>query len=64
MAASWTNGSAGFLIYVADAARYAGSAALPLLRNVPGVTLDWFRFFFWLAYASSAIYFQYKLAKT
>jgi hypothetical protein len=30
---------------------YAGSAALTLLRNVPGVTLDWFRFFFWLAYA-------------
>jgi hypothetical protein len=34
------------------------------VAQLPAVTLDWFRFFFWLAYASSAIYFQYKRAKT
>ncbi|HUD28252.1 MAG TPA: DUF5690 family protein [Novosphingobium sp.] len=65
--------TAGFLIYVADASGYAGSVALTLLRNVPGVTLDWLHFFIWLAYASagicvammagSALYFGKRLAR-
>jgi len=73
VAASRTAGTAGFLIYVADASGYAGSVALTLLRNVPGVTLDWLHFFIWLAYASSGIcvvmmalsayYFRRKLSQ-
>jgi hypothetical protein len=54
VAASRRAGTAGFLIYVADASGYGGSVALTLLRNVPGVSLDWLHFFIWLAYASSA----------
>lgn len=74
VAASRTAGTAGFLIYVADASGYAGSVALTLLRNVPGVTLDWLHFFIWLAYASaiicivmmagSALYFMRKISSS
>lgn len=55
VAASRRAGTAGFLIYVADASGYAGSVALTLLRNVPGVAVDWLHFFIWLAYASAAL---------
>lgn len=71
VAATRTTGTAGFLIYVADASGYAGSVLLTLLRNMPGVTLDWLHFFIWLAYAgavtclvmgtASAFYFRAKL---
>lgn len=71
VAATHTTGTAGFLIYVADASGYGGSMILTLLRNMPGVTLDWLHFFIWLAYAgaatclamatASALYFQAKL---
>lgn len=54
IAATRTVGTAGFLIYVADASGYAGSVALTLLRNLPGVTLDWLHFYIWLAYAGAA----------
>jgi hypothetical protein len=63
VAASWTEGSAGFLIFVADAAGVCRERGADPVAHRAGVTLDWFRFFFWLAYASSAIYFRYKLAK-
>ncbi|WP_059150830.1 DUF5690 family protein [Novosphingobium barchaimii] len=55
VAASRRAGTAGFLIYVADASGYSGSVALTLVRNMPGVTLDWLHFFIWLAYASAVM---------
>ena len=55
VAASRRAGTAGFLIYVADAYGYAGSVVLTLLRNLPGLTLDWLHFFIWLAYASASM---------
>lgn len=71
VAATRTTGTAGFLIYVADASGYGGSMILTLLRNMPGVSLDWLHFFIWLAYAgaatclvmatASALYFGAKL---
>lgn len=54
IAATRTVGTAGFLIYVADASGYAGSVALTLVRNLPGVRLDWLHFYIWLAYAGAA----------
>ena len=55
VAATRRAGTAGFLIYVADASGYGGSVLLTLLRNMPGVTLDWLHFFIWLAYAGAAL---------
>jgi MFS family permease len=55
VAASRRAGTAGFLIYVADASGYAGSVVLTLLRNLPGLALDWLHFFIWLAYASAVL---------
>ncbi|PJI90579.1 DUF5690 family protein [Sphingomonas koreensis] len=57
VAATRRAGTAAFLIYVADASGYAGSVVLTLLRNLPGVTLDWLHFFIWLAYAGAAMCF-------
>ena len=54
VAAGGTAGTASFLIYVADASGYGGSIALMLLRNFPGVSLDWLGFFVTLAYVGSA----------
>lgn len=55
VAATRRAGTAGFLIYVADATGYGASVILTLLRNMPGVTLDWLHFFIWLAYAGAAL---------
>ncbi|MEC3910568.1 DUF5690 family protein [Sphingobium sp. CR2-8] len=55
VAATRRAGTAGFLIYVADATGYGASVVLTLLRNLPGVTLDWLHFFIWLAYAGAAL---------
>ena len=55
VAATRRAGTAGFLIYVADASGYGGSVLLTLLRNMPGGTLDWLHFFIWLAYAGAAL---------
>ncbi len=55
VAATRKAGTAGFLIYVADASGYGGSVVLTLLRSMPGVSLDWLHFFIWLAYATAAI---------
>ncbi len=46
-------GTAGFLIYIADASGYLGSAALLAYRNFGNVDLDWLGFFIGCAYATS-----------
>jgi hypothetical protein len=48
-------GTAGFLIYVADASGYLGSVALLIWRNFARVQVDWLDFFIASAYATSAI---------
>jgi len=50
MAASGTQGNAGFLIYIADASGYAGSIALLLLRNFTRVSIAWTSFLSVAAY--------------
>jgi hypothetical protein len=47
--------TAGFLIYVADASGYLGSAALLVWRNFGAVKMDWLRFFILSAYATSVV---------
>lgn len=48
-------GTAGFLIYLADASGYLGSVALLVWRNFAKVQMDWLDFFIASAYATSAI---------
>jgi hypothetical protein len=48
-------GTAGFLIYVADASGYLGSVALLLWRNFAMVKLDWLHFFVASVYATSIV---------
>jgi len=48
-------GTAGFLIYLADASGYLGSVALLLWRNFAMVRLDWLAFFTASAYATSVV---------
>lgn len=48
-------GTAGFLIYLADASGYVGSVALLVWRNFAMVDLDWLRFFTASAYATSIV---------
>jgi hypothetical protein len=48
-------GTAGFLIYVADASGYLGSVALLVWRNFAMVQLDWLSFFVASAYAASIV---------
>lgn len=55
VAASGQLATAGFLIYVADAAGYVGSVGLLLTKNFATVQLDWVPFFSFAAYAVSAI---------
>ena len=72
IAASGTVGTAGFLIYVADAFGYLGSCALLLWRNFGLLQLDWLQVFTASAYGASivgmilmglsAIYFLRKTA--
>jgi hypothetical protein len=47
--------TAGFLIYVADASGYLGSAALLVWRNFGAVEMNWLRFFILSAYATSVV---------
>jgi hypothetical protein len=47
--------TAGFLIYVADASGYIGSAALLLWRNFGEAKLEWLSFFILAAYATSIV---------
>jgi hypothetical protein len=53
IAYSGTVGTAGFLIYVADASGYLGSVVLLLVRNLAAVDLPWLPFFIAAAYATS-----------
>ncbi len=55
IAASGTVGTAGFLIYVADAAGYLGSCALLVWRNFGLVQLNWLQVFTASAYGASII---------
>ncbi|HXI47057.1 MAG TPA: DUF5690 family protein [Steroidobacteraceae bacterium] len=74
IAASGTVGTAGFLIYVADASGYLGSCALLLWRNFGLVQLNWLQVFTASAYGTSvlgtilmglsALYFLRKTART
>jgi hypothetical protein len=48
-------GTAGFLIYLADASGYLGSVALLVWRNFAMVKLDWLGFFIASAYATSLV---------
>jgi hypothetical protein len=48
-------GTAGFLIYVADASGYLGSVALLVWRNLAMVALDWLNFFIASIYATSVV---------
>ena len=72
IAASGQVGTAGFLIYVADASGYVSSVALLLVKNFVGLTLSWVGFLIDISYvaaamglvliAGAAIYFQRHLA--
>jgi hypothetical protein len=72
IAVSGRIGTAGFLIYVADAAGYAGSCALLLWRNFGLVRLNWLQVFTASAYGTallgalfvglSAVFFMRKAA--
>jgi hypothetical protein len=65
-------GTAGFLIYIADASGYLGSCALLIWRNFGLVHLNWLQVFTASAYgtsvlgmlftALSALYFLRKMA--
>lgn len=55
IAASGTPGTAGFLIYVADACGYLGSVALLLFRNFGGLTLKWVPFLEVSAWVTSGL---------
>lgn len=71
IAATRQAGTAGFLIYVADAAGYVGSVALLLFRNLFTGDLPWIEFFTAgalvasiagaLLTATSAVYFAHRL---
>jgi hypothetical protein len=73
IAASGRTGTAGFLIYVADAAGYAGSVAVLVFRNVVGVRLSWVEFLEAISYAlalvgvvliiAAGLYFHRRLAR-
>jgi hypothetical protein len=55
IAASGRIGTAGFLIYVADASGYLGSCALLIVRNFGLMQLNWMQVFTASAYGTSAL---------
>ncbi|MCR6659966.1 MAG: DUF5690 family protein [Asticcacaulis sp.] len=55
IAASGLLGTAGFLIYVADASGYLGSVALLLFKNFSDMTLPWAQFLMASAYGTAAV---------
>jgi hypothetical protein len=55
IAVSGTVGTAGFLIYVADASGYIGSCALLVWRNFGLLQLNWLQVFTAAAYATSVL---------
>jgi hypothetical protein len=62
IAASGRAGTAAFLIYIADASGYAGSVGLFLLRNLPGLAIDWLPFYTVLALFGAAVSFLLMIA--
>jgi hypothetical protein len=54
IAASGQAGTAGFLIYVADASGYASSVALLIFRDFVGVKLSWVQFLIDISYGAAA----------
>ncbi len=54
IAASGRTGTAGFLIYVADAAGYVSSVALLVLRDLVGLKLSWVEFLRLISYSAAA----------
>jgi hypothetical protein len=73
IAASGRTGTAGFLIYVADASGYVSSVGLLIVRNFIGLKLSWVEFLIVISYVSAlaglvllagaAIYFHRRLAR-
>ncbi len=73
IAASGRAGTAGFLIYVADACGYVSSVVVLVVRDLVGLSLSWVQFLQVIAYASAvvglvlvagaAFYFQRRLAR-
>lgn len=57
IAATGRVATAGFLIYLADAAGYLGTVAMLIYRSFILVDLDWLRFFIVLAYATASAAF-------
>jgi hypothetical protein len=55
IAVSGTVGTAGFLIYIADACGYLGSCALLIWRNFGLLQLNWLQVFKAGAYATSVL---------
>lgn len=55
IAVGGTVGTAGFLIYVADAAGYFGSCGLLLWRNFGMVSLNWLQVYVFSAYATAVL---------
>jgi hypothetical protein len=55
IAASGRVGTAGFLIYVADACGYMSSVALLIFRNFAGVKLSWVDFLLVISYTSALV---------
>ena len=53
IAASGRTGTAGFLIYVADACGYVSSVALLVFRNFVGARLSWVQFLIHISYVSA-----------
>lgn len=64
LAATQRVGTAGFLIYVADASGYVGSVALLLYRTFAAPQLNWLQFFIGSAYAAAAASLLLTLAST
>ncbi len=73
VSASGRTGTAGFFIYVADAAGYAASVAVLIARDVAGVKLSWVQFLIVISYAAATaglvllvgagLYFQRRLLR-
>jgi hypothetical protein len=55
IAVSGTVGTAGFLIYIADASGYVGSCSLLIWRNFGLVELNWLQVFMASAYGTSVV---------
>jgi hypothetical protein len=55
IAASGRTGTAGFLIYVADAAGYVSSVALLVLRDLIGLKLSWVEFLRMISYSAAIV---------